>query len=89
MFGAGLDCGILFCTYDLLISTKRLSATEKAAVATAEAQAQLAMRREEIRDDINPDEILFGALTCTTKTLAWDSHQWVSEVQPVRRQPPE
>ena len=41
-------------------------------MAAAEAQAQLAMRREEIRDDINPDEILFGALTCTTNFLYRD-----------------
>ena len=55
-----MDCGILFSTYDLLISTPRLTAEQKAAVAAARAAENQAMLRREIQDEVNADEIIFG-----------------------------
>ena len=56
-----LDCGILFSTYDLLISTQRLTTAQQAAVKAAKNLQNQAMLREEVRDDVNADEIIFGA----------------------------
>ena len=56
---AGLDCGILFSTYDLLISSKSLGKEAKAQLKAAKAAEKFKLQQG--KDDGDADKIQFGA----------------------------
>ena len=56
--GADLECGVLFSTYDLLISSKPLSKDEKAKLKAAQAAEKWKVQQG--NDDGAADKIQFG-----------------------------
>jgi len=67
-----MDCGILFSTYDLLISSKSLGREAKAQLKAAKQAEHWKLQQG--KDDGEADKIQFGVLTLTLNPNPNPSH---------------
>ena len=82
---SGMDCGILFSTYDLLISSKSLGKEAKARLKAAQLMEKAKLQQG--KDDGDADKIQFGAHDqlgpeqLRTRQCALQSASWVDSGQ--------